>query len=82
MKRAFWLLPVLTLSACVVPPIVTEFNGDSVTIQGADFTYDDSLKTLYKAEADRICGKIGKRAEYASSRAVPGYVMQHLYLCL
>jgi hypothetical protein len=35
------------------------------------------------AEAARICAKgSNKRAEYASTRQMPDYSVEHLYLCL
>jgi hypothetical protein len=82
MKRFLAIVPILALSACDVPPVVTDFNGSSVAIQGADITYSPEFKARYDAEAQRICGRVGKTAEYASSQAMPNYLYSHLYLCL
>lgn len=82
MKRFLAIIAFLALSACDVPPVVTDFNGSSVAIQGADMTYSPEFKSRYDAEAQRICGRVGKTAEYASSRAMPNYLYSHLYLCL
>lgn len=61
-------------------PLVSDYNGASVKIQTDMFTPEPRESTL--AEASRICGIGNKRAEYASSRALPNYVHEHLYLCL
>ena len=82
MKRLLAIVAILTLSACDVPPVVTDFNGSSVAIQGADITYSPEFKARHDAEAQRICGRVGKTAEYASSQAMPNYLYSHLYLCL
>jgi hypothetical protein len=83
MKRLSIFAALLPLTACVTAtPIVAEFNGSSVTLAGPDFAYvDDATKANFLAEANRICGKVGKRAEYASSMDLP-YQVNHLYLCL
>jgi hypothetical protein len=81
-KPVILLSGLLALAACDVPPVVTDFNGSSVAIQGADITYSPEFKARYDAEAQRICGRVGKTAEYASSQAMPNYLYSHLYLCL
>ena len=83
MKPAILLLLPLALAACVAPkPVVSDFNGDSVKVQTNSFvTEKQTVET--DAEAMRICKAGGKRrAEYASSRSLPNYVSEHLYLCL
>ena len=72
----------LALTACDATPVVSDFNGSSVKIQTSAFTAVKDARVATQAEADRICGKVGKLAEYASSREVPDYVYEHLYLCL
>ena len=86
MKRAYWILPVFALTACVATtPVVTDFNGDSVQVQASSATNDAEIT----AEATRICRTVGKRAEYASSRPLPSTGQYdftvnyaHLFLCL
>lgn len=71
------------LAACTdleTTPLVSDYNGASVKIQTDMFTPKPRESTM--AEATRICGIGNKRAEYASSRALPNYVNEHLYLCL
>jgi len=82
MRLPILLLPLgLILSACVEStPLVSDYNGASVKIVTDMFTADPAAAT--QAEATRICGKSGKRAEYASTRALPDYNYEHLYLCL
>lgn len=75
-------LALLALSACA-PTVVTEFNGDSVTVQSQ---YAKVMPDV-TAEAARICATKGLRAEYASTREVyaPQYASgayAHLFLCL
>jgi hypothetical protein len=64
------------------PPIVSGFNGSSVGIQAAGFFGNEKPTPEHAAEAARICGKVQKNAEYASSRMVSDYQIEHLYLCL
>jgi hypothetical protein len=81
MRKISSILFVLGLAGCVeTQPIVSDYNGASVKIQTDMFTAEANAKT--QAEADRICKKNGKHAEYASSRSLPDYVYEHLYLCL
>jgi hypothetical protein len=90
MHIAFKFAPlvVVGLSACMpVQPVVSDFNGASVKIQRATLVSDtvDEAKAKTLAEATRICQSGGKaRAEYASSRMLPGdtYTAEDLYLCL
>lgn len=72
------------LTGCVMPvePLVSDFNGSSVKLQVPGFATDPDVGAKVKAEADRICGRVKKRAEYASTRVLPDYVNEHLYLCL
>lgn len=82
MKKSLPLLALVPLlAACVTTPIVSDYNGDSVKLQGPSL-YSDEVTAKFQVEAQRICGKAGKTAEYASSIALPNYTMEHLYLCL
>lgn len=75
---------LLTLAACDVAPIVSEYNGDSVTIVTSSFQTTEAALPAAQAEADRICKTGGKtRAEYASTRTNPNtYENFNLFLCL
>lgn len=79
MRKLALALGLLT-AGCVPPPAVTEFNGDSVTIQQALGGPAPAAPAI--GEASRICGAAGKRAEFASSRPVPGSITEYLFLCL
>ncbi len=82
MRKISIALAVFLLAGCEADPLVSDFNGHSVKIQTSAFSTADA-RPKAQAEADRICGRVGKRAEYASSREVPGtYVYEHLFLCL
>lgn len=71
------------LSACIpATPVVSDYNGNSVKIQMSALADANEAKANAQAEAERICGKVGKRAEYASTRQLPEYNSEHLYLCL
>jgi len=79
MKKAC-ILSVVALSGCVTTPVVSDFNGSSVKIQESFGGRAPSAET--KAEAARICGKVGKKAEGASTRELPNYQTEYLFLCL
>lgn len=83
MKKIIVGSALLGLVACGAPPVVTEFNGDSVTIQSQSSGNEPEVSS----EAERICGTVNRRAEYASSRQIhaPQYMVptyNHLFLCL
>ncbi len=78
LKRAIVLLPVFLLGC--VEPIVSDFNGSSVKIV-EDFGSRNPTEATV-AEAKRICGKVGKTSEYASTRNLPNYQTEYLFLCL
>ena len=82
MKLQIILASILILSACDATPVVSDFNGSSVKIQTSALTSVKEARASSQAEANRICGKVGKHAEYASTRAAADYVAEHLYLCL
>ena len=85
MKRlALSLLAASMLTACAPPTAtVSGFNGDSVAIQQAQLVADEeTARSMAMAEASRICGRVGRRAEYASTRILPNYIQEHLFLCL
>lgn len=81
MKFKITLL-ALFLAGCAAPVVVTDFNGDSVTVQGSAAAPDADVAR----EASRTCGTRNMIAEYASSRQVhaPQYSLPtfaHLYIC-
>ena len=67
------------VSACA-PPAPVDFNGHSVKIRTS--TNLASEKQTALVQAQNICGKVGKRAEYASTTYVHDLNIQHLYLCI
>ena len=87
-KNLLLALPIAVLAGCAVgpdEPIVAAFNGDSVEVE----SYASGGDPEVVAEANRICGRANKRAEYASTRQLPAsgpYDMfrpyTHLFLCL
>ena len=75
----------LALVACAPNnALVSDFNGDSVKIQTNQMAANqEEAKANAEVEANRICQKgHKKRAEYASTRQLPNYVTEHLFLCL
>ena len=72
----------VSASATMAAPIVTEYNGFSVRIQGGSFS-ERERSPITDAEAQRVCTLGGKgSAEYASTKELADYVLEHLYLCL
>lgn len=83
MKTIYLVAALLALSACVpAEPIVSDFNGDSVKIVQYNSMGEGGRTEKTDAEASRICGKRGLKAEYASVRTLPSYQLEYLYLCL
>ena len=86
MKNAalIFLIAIVATACAPANPIVSDFNGHSVTIVTSAFTPVEEAKAAAQAEATRICRTGGKsRAEYASTRSNPQtYENSNLYLCL
>ncbi len=86
MKKTILTISALAfLAGCeTTPPVVSEFNGSSVTIQTNEMEPRKYQLRISQEEASRICGKVGKKAEYASTRPAGPYSgsNSHLYLCL
>lgn len=80
LTRYLPLIGLFALAACDIPPAVSDFNGSSVKIQTSAF--NANAPQLASAEAARICQKVGKRAEYASTRQISDYDLELLFLCL
>ena len=74
----------LLLAACdVTDPVVSDFNGNSVKIATSSFDTLEYQRETAGVEANRICAKVGKKAEYASTTTNPQtYQSTNLYLCL
>ncbi|WP_123876578.1 hypothetical protein [Fuscovulum blasticum] len=79
MRSYGFLIPFL-LAGCVTTPVVSDFNGSSVKLVESFGSAKPTEATV--AEASRICGKVGKKAEAASARSLPNYDMEYLFLCL
>lgn len=78
-------LPIVAvaLAGCATKPVVSGFNGDSVTVQSSNNGSDPEVL----GQAMGICRSVGRDAIYASSRQI--YAPQnllptfdHLFLCL
>lgn len=78
MKLPIVLLPIFLLGC--VEPMVSDFNGSSVKVV-EDFGGRTPTPATVE-EAKRICGKVGKNSEYASTRSLPNYQTEYLFLCL
>ncbi len=73
------LIPAAALAGCA-PPAAVGFNGNSVTIRTS--TPQEQDKQAAAVEAQRICGKVGKRAEYASTTYIHDLNYENLFLCI
>lgn len=83
-KYSLGIAAALLLVACdVTEPVVSDFNGNSVKIATSSFDSVEHQRKTALVEANRICGKVGKKAEYASTSAnSQTYQNTNLYLCL
>lgn len=83
-KYHFLFAASVLIAACdVTEPVVSDFNGNSVKIATSSFDTMEYQRKTAGAEASRICGKVGKKAEYASTTTNPQtYQSINLYLCL
>ena len=82
-KMITTLSALVFLAACVeAVPLVSAFNGSSVKVVTDLFTTEGTARANSQEEADRICGKVGKKAEFASVRQLPNYQQEALFLCL
>ena len=70
---------VVVLAACA-PPAAVEFNGNSVVMRTS--TPQPAERMEAQAEAQRICSKVGKNAEYASTTYVHDLNYRNLFLCI
>lgn len=85
MKMHYYLLAAaLMVAACdVTEPVVSDFNGNSVKVATSSLDTVPYQRQTAGVEASRICGKVGKKAEYASTSTNPQtYQNINLYLCL
>lgn len=87
----------ILLAGCMsntsAPPVVADFNGDSVKVNVDCAGGNACLKPRPEddAEANRICQTRGRKAQYASSTqgtkiepilGITQYNFTHLYLCV
>jgi hypothetical protein len=80
--RLVALVCLLPLAACVIPePVVSGFNGDSVSIQGPGLSMSPPGEGDI-ALANATCADAGKRARYASTRMVADARVEYLFLCI
>lgn len=84
MKLVFPALACLGLVAgCVTTePVVSGFNGSSVSIQRPGLAPASGPGPEEIALAQETCRAIGKNARHASNRMVSEYTTEHLFLCL
>lgn len=92
--RKFCVVASLLLMGCASSkPMVSDFNGDSVKVRVACGLAYECMKPRPEdqAEADRICGTRGRKAQFASTvpgnttNLATGVTMEnydHLYLCV
>ncbi|MFK7751425.1 MAG: hypothetical protein AB8B51_02640 [Sedimentitalea sp.] len=76
----YLLLPALALLSACAEPAVTQFNGHSVNIRTSN-TLPEQMRVA-QAEANAVCAKAGKRAEFASTTYVLDLNMSNFYLCV
>ena len=79
-RKLVSVLFVVSVVAACAPPATVEFNGHSVTVRTA--TPQASDREAATVEAKRVCGKVGKTAEFTSTTYVHDLNYQHLFLCI
>ncbi len=83
MRMAAICVMLLVLPACLpTRAFVTEFNGASVKVTIPIISKPSASTIRADEEAERICKRVRKRAEFASSRILENYSTERLYLCL
>lgn len=74
---------LLALTACVIPePVVSGFNGSSVTVQAAGLEPTSPPGPDEIAVANDACATAGKSARFASKRIVGDGRVEYLFLCV
>ena len=94
MKRIYSLtimVSVTLLTGCVAttsPPVVSDFNGDSVKLVTPMMALLDKEAQMAEnlRKANEICGTRNRSAQYASTTTIEsdiafGEKAEHLYLC-
>lgn len=74
---------LLPLCACVsAGPVISGYNGDSVSIQAPGLEPKSPPSADEVALAAETCGANGKQARYASKRFVADATVEYLFLCV
>lgn len=77
------LLAIVFVAGCLpTRAFVTEFNGASVKVTVPIVANRPNSIARADEEAQRICQRARKKAEFASSRMLENYSTERLYLCL
>lgn len=74
------ILALLVARCAVPPPQVRACNGASVHVTRALGGLAPAAPATDTAE--KICAKSGKHARFASSKPLPNYITDDLFLCL
>ncbi len=83
MKTKICFIAAGFLAACAPPTAtVSDYNGASVKIQTSQLADAAQTKANALTEANRICARNGKKAEYASTINKQDYTSEHLFMCL
>jgi hypothetical protein len=77
--RFVFLAAILPLAGCVIPPpVVSSFNGSSVTVQTPGINPTTPPDAKETAVASAACGK---PARFASGRKVADARIEYLFIC-
>ena len=83
MRIVLSLFAIVVLAGCLpTRAFVTEFNGASVKVTIPIVSNRPTSMARADEEAQRICRRARKKAEFASSRMLENYSTERLYLCL
>jgi hypothetical protein len=77
--RFVFLVAMLPLAGCVIPPsVVSGYNGSSVTIQRPGVP---PASGPFQEEIDLAKQTCGGNATIASNRMVSEFITEHLFIC-
>ena len=76
--RSIAIAAMLVLTGCITPAFVADVENDEVLVQGNTFTSFAEVK----AEAEKWCAQLGRRALLMNSLPAPTAITYHRFKCV